>query len=66
MIGIADPSALIIEVRIPELDQSKMSVGQPAEVALDAFPGVKFDGKVSAIPRTIVTQTGQTVRIPTR
>lgn len=64
VIGIADPSELIIEVRIPEQDQSKMSVGQPAEVALDAFPGVKFDGSVSAIPRTIVTQTGQTVRIP--
>ena len=64
VIGIADPSALIIEVRIPEQDQSKMSVGQPAEVALDAFPGVKFNGSVSAIPRTIVTQTGQTVRIP--
>ncbi len=64
VIGIADPSDLIIEVRIAEQDQSKMSVGQPAEVALDAFPGVKFDGSVSAIPRTIVTQTGQTVRIP--
>jgi len=64
VIGIADPSDLIIEVRIAEQDQSKMSVGQPAEVALDAFPGVKFNGTVSAIPRTIVTQTGQTVRIP--
>ena len=64
VIGIADPSALIIEVRIPEVDQSKMSVGQPAEVALDAFPGVKFDGTVIAIPRSIVTSTGQTVRIP--
>ena len=59
VIGIADPSALIIEVRIPEEDQSKMSVGQPAEVALDAFPGVKFDGTVVAIPRSIVTSTGQ-------
>ena len=64
VIGIADPSEFIIEVRIAEQDQSKMSVGQPAEVALDAFPGVKFNGSVSAIPRTIVTQTGQTVRIP--
>lgn len=64
VIGIADPSDLIIEVRIAEQDQSKMSVGQPAEVALDAFPGVKFNGNVRAIPRTIVTQTGQTVRIP--
>jgi multidrug efflux pump subunit AcrA (membrane-fusion protein) len=64
VIGIADPSDLIIEVRIPEQDQSKMSIGQASEVALDAFPGVKFQGTVSAIPRTIVTQTGQTVRIP--
>ena len=64
VIGIADPSALIIEVRIAEQDQSKMSVGQPVEVALDAFPGVKFNGSVIEIPRTIVTQTGQTVRIP--
>ena len=64
VIGIADPSALIIEVRIPEEDQSKLSVGQPAEVALDAFPGVKFDGTVIGIPRSIVTNTGQTVRIP--
>ena len=64
VIGIADPSVLIIEVRIPEEDQSKMSVGQPAEVALDAFPGVKFDGSVVAIPRSIVTSTGQTVRDP--
>ncbi|MCY3896241.1 MAG: HlyD family efflux transporter periplasmic adaptor subunit [Chloroflexi bacterium] len=65
VIGIADPSALIIEVRIPDEDQTKMSVGQKAEVALDAFPGVKFDGSVIAIPRAIVTQTGQTVRDPT-
>ena len=64
VIGIADASELIIEVRIAEQAQSKMSVGQPAEVALDAFPGEKFNGSVSAIPRTIVTQTGQTVRIP--
>ncbi len=64
VIGIADPSALIIEVRIPDEDQSKLSVGQSAEVALDAFPGVKFDGTVIGIPRSIVTNTGQTVRIP--
>ena len=64
VIGIADASELIIEVRIAEQAQSKMSVGQPAEVALDAFPGEKFNGSVSAIPRTIVTPTGQTVRIP--
>ncbi len=64
IIGISDPSQLIVEVRVAEEDFAKMSVGQRAEVALDAFPGVKFEGSISSIPRTIVTQTGQTVRIP--
>ena len=41
-----------------------MSVGQLVEVRLDSFPGAKFEGSVSEIPRTIVTQSGQTVRIP--
>ena len=58
------PEALIVEVRVQDDLQTKMSVGQPVSVALDAFPGVKFDGSISAIPRTIVSQTGQTVRIP--
>ena len=65
VIGLADASELLVEVRISETDQAKLSVGQPVDVALDAFPGVKFPGAVASIPRTIVTQTGQTVRIPT-
>ena len=65
VIGLADASELLVEVRINETDQTKLSVGQPVDVSLDAFPGVKFPGAVASIPRTIVTQTGQTVRIPT-
>ena len=64
VMGLANPEALIVEVRVQDDLQTKMSVGQPVSVALDAFPGVKFDGSISAIPRTIVSQTGQTVRIP--
>ena len=64
VIGLANPAGLIVEVRVPDDLQTKMSVGQPVSVALDAFPGVKFDGAISAIPRTIISQTGQTVRIP--
>ena len=64
IIGLADPTRLIVEVRVPDDAYSKMSVGQVVEVRLDAFPGAKFEGSVSAIPRIIVTQSGQTVRIP--
>jgi hypothetical protein len=64
VMGLANPEALIVEVRVQDDLQTKMSVGQPVSVALDAFPGVKFDGSISAIPRTIISQTGQTVRIP--
>ena len=64
IIGLSDPSRLIVEVRIPDEFHSKMSVGQLVEVRLDSFPGAKFEGSVSEIPRTIVTQSGQTVRIP--
>ena len=64
VMGLANPETLIVEVRVQDDLQTKMSVGQPVSVALDAFPGVKFDGSISAIPRTIISQTGQTVRIP--
>lgn len=64
IIGVSDPSRLVVEVRIPDEAHSKMSVGQLVEVRLDSFPGAKFEGSVSEIPRTIVTQSGQTVRIP--
>lgn len=64
IIGLANPERLIVEAIVPEVDQPSMSVGQPTELTIDAFPGVVFDGRVASLPRNIISSTGQTVKIP--
>ena len=55
---------LIIEAVVPEVDQPSLSVGQPVEITMDAFAGVIFTGRVTTLPRNIISTTGQTVKIP--
>ncbi len=49
LITVADLSRLQVEAAIDQADISKVAIGQPVEVALDALPNEKFDGQVSAI-----------------
>jgi HlyD family secretion protein len=46
---ILDTTAARIETTIDEADASRVELGQPAEMTLDAYPGVRFKGKVSLI-----------------
>ena len=64
IIGLADPSVLVLEAVVPEIDQSKLAVGQQVDVTIDQFPGITFAGRVSSLPRTIVSSTGQSIKIP--
>ncbi len=64
IIGLANPARLIIEAVVPEVDQPSLSVGQPVEITMDAFAGVVFTGRVTTLPRNIISTTGQTVKIP--
>ncbi len=64
IIGLANPARLIIEAVVPEVDQPSLSVGQPVEITMDAFAGVVITGRVTTLPRNIVSTTGQTVKIP--
>lgn len=64
LIGLADQGKLVVEALIAEVDQPSLSVGQPVEVVLDAFPGQTFEAKVASLPRNIVSSTGQTVKVP--
>ena len=64
IIGLANPTKLIIEAVVPEVDQPSLSVGQPVELTMDAFPGVIFEGRVAVLPRNIISTTGQTIKIP--
>ena len=58
---IADVSALEIAADIDEIDVANVAVGQAVEVRLDAFPGEKFDGKLTRLYPAAATQRGSTV-----
>jgi HlyD family secretion protein len=46
---VADLSSMIVKVGVNEVDIGKVRLGAPVTVSLDAFPRVRFQGKVSRI-----------------
>jgi len=46
---VEDLDSLIVRVNVPERELSKLSVGQVAELGLDAVPGRTFAGKIALI-----------------
>ncbi len=46
VVTIADMSTLEVETDVSESNISKLKIGQPAEIALDALPGERFVGEV--------------------
>jgi HlyD family secretion protein len=57
-IYIADLSALELTVSVSEVDIGKVTVGQPAQISLDAYPDRTFSGQVSRIAPTSVADSG--------
>jgi len=43
---ISDMSQLLAECKISELEVAKLKLGQPAEIQVDAIPGMVFQGRV--------------------
>lgn len=52
VVTMADMDTLEVEADVSESSLSKIAVGQPAEIQLDAFPGLRLPGVVS---RTVPT-----------
>lgn len=52
VVTIADLSTLQVEVDVAESNISKVRMGMPAEIQLDAFPDKRFSGKVHMIVPT--------------
>jgi len=48
-IDLIDDSCLYVTAPIDEVDAPRIKVGLPARIALDAFPGQHFDGRVRRI-----------------
>ena len=62
IVQIVDFSLIYFNTDIDEADISKVSLGQKAQVNLDAYPDKTFDGKVDEIiPQTKTTSSGATV-----
>jgi HlyD family secretion protein len=49
LMTVADVNTMIIEAGVNEVDIGKVRLGQPVKVTLDAYPKVRFDGKILRI-----------------
>jgi HlyD family secretion protein len=46
---IPEPSSLRVEAQLPDVDDGRIAIGNPATIVLDAFPELTFTGRVAAI-----------------
>jgi RND family efflux transporter MFP subunit len=53
VVTMADMKTLEVEADVSESNLSKIAVGQPAEIQLDAWPGLRFDGVVARMVPTV-------------
>lgn len=53
VVNMADMNTLEVEADVSEISISKISVGQPVELQLDAFPDTRLLGKVSRVVPTV-------------
>ena len=53
VVNMADMSTLEVEADVAESSLSKISVGQPAEIVLDALPDARFRGVVARMVPTV-------------
>lgn len=57
MFEVTDFDSLVLKINVPEGQLSRISVGQPAEITVDAVPGTTFTGRISLIAPRIDYQT---------
>lgn len=53
VVTMADMSTLEVEADVSESNLGKISIGQPCEIQLDAFPDQRFRGEVSRLVPTV-------------
>ena len=59
---ISDFDPLLCVIGVPERDLARLSVGQPAVLRVEAFPGEQFQGRVLRISPVVDAATG-TIRV---
>ena len=56
-VSIVDPSSMVLNALMSQVDAERLRLGMKATVRLDAYPGVDFPGVVSGIGAMAVTST---------
>ncbi len=64
--SVADPTSLVFEAKVDEIDVGNLVVGQTAQIALDAFPDATFSGKISYVSYTSETSAGGATVFPVK
>ena len=57
IVSLTDLSQLYANFTVTEKDSAQLKVGQTIRVAVDAYPGRTFEGKITAIEPQIATET---------
>jgi membrane fusion protein, multidrug efflux system len=57
IVSLTDLSELYANFTVTEKDSAQLKVGQTVRIAVDAYPGRSFDGKITAIEPQIATDT---------
>lgn len=64
--SIADPSSIVFTATVDETEIGGLSIGQPATIALDAFPEATFSGTISYISYTSQQSSGGSTVFPVK
>ncbi|MDI1261858.1 MAG: efflux RND transporter periplasmic adaptor subunit [bacterium] len=57
IVSLTDLSALYLNFTVTEKDSGQLKVGQTVRIAVDAYPGRPFEGKITTIEPQIATET---------
>ena len=57
IVSLTDLSVLFANFTVTEKDSGNLKVGQTVRIAVDAYPGRKFEGKITTIEPQIATDT---------
>jgi HlyD family secretion protein len=57
IVSVVDPASMQVRARVSQVDADQVAVGQRVRVALDAYPGLSFDGVVRQVAPLAITST---------
>jgi HlyD family secretion protein len=46
---VVDPAAMLVRVKVNQADVHTLKVGQPARISLDAYPELRFQGRIEQV-----------------